>query len=121
MLLVVGFVSAQIAYGWGINDTVGFGNRLAAFLATFYLAFGVIGIFIRVIKRENKIWTYLRQTSYWVYLVHLPIVFVILRFAGYLEIPAAIAVPATFFMALALSLASYEILVRRTPLSKLLQ
>jgi hypothetical protein len=64
LLLAVGFISAEIAYGWGINDTDGYVNYLSALMAASYFSFGVIGILIRVFKRETKVWTYLRQASY---------------------------------------------------------
>ena len=118
-LLLIGLIAAQIAFGWGINDAVGFVNIFCAYVAAFYLAFGVIGIFLRFVKSENKVWTYLRSTSYWVYLVHLPIVFGLLRLCGEFKLQSFVAVPLTFLATMALSLLSYEILVRRTPLSKI--
>ena len=74
-----------------------------------------------LLNRRSRWLGYLSQTSYWVYLVHLPILFAIqyrlmdaeLHWTGKL----AIAVVATF----GLSLAGYEVFVRRfAPLARML-
>ena len=74
-----------------------------------------------LLNRRSRWLGYLSQTSYWVYLVHLPVLFAIqyrlmdaeLHWTGKL----AIAVVATF----GLSLAGYEVLVRRfAPLARML-
>lgn len=119
-LLLIGLISAQIGYGWGFNSYVSQVNIFCAFLASFYLAFGVIGVFLRQIKHENKIWNYLTKTSYWVYLVHLPIVFVFLNAFGNLSIPILVKVILTFICTSGMSFLGYEIIVRRTLLAKLL-
>lgn len=120
LLLIIGLISAQIGYGWGINSSVSQLNIFCAFLASFYLAFGVIGIFLKQIKHENKVWTYLTKTSYWVYLIHLPIVFVLLNAFGNLGISVLLKVILTFICSSGLSFLSYEIFVRRTPLARIL-
>ena len=120
VLLILGLVAAQVAFGWGVNEAVGWTNQLSALFASFYLSLGVIGIFVRLVKQENRFWNYLRGTSYWVYLAHLPMVFGLLILAGALQLPSVIAVPSTFLLALGLSLLTYEVIVRRTPLSKIL-
>lgn len=119
ILLVVGFLAAQVAFGWGVDDGLDVAKIPAALVASFYLSLGVIGIFVRLIKQENRVWTYLRKTSYWVYLVHLPIVFVVLRLAGALNLTSLIAIPSAFLFAFGFSLVTYEFLVKRTALVRI--
>lgn len=119
-LAILGLIWAQIGYGWGLIETVGPLNRAFALMASFYLAFGVIGIFLRLVKHESRAWAYLTKSSYWVYLVHLPIVFVLLNLFSHLGIPALPNVFLTFLCASGLSFLGYEILVRRTPLNRIL-
>ena len=88
-------------------------------MASFYLAFGVIGLFLHFVGAENRVWSYLTRTSYWIYLVHLPIVFAILNLLSRANLSVFFLVFCTFLLSLALSIVSYEVIVRRTPLLKL--
>ena len=45
--------------------------------ATVTLTIGLLGLFVRYFKFENKIIRYLSDSSYWIYLVHLPIIVII--------------------------------------------
>jgi len=119
VLLVLGFLAAQVAFGWGVDDGLDVAKIPSALLASFYLSLGVVGIFVRLTKQENRVWTYLRKSSYWVYLVHLPIVFVVLRLAGAFNLPSLIAVPSAYLIACGLSLVTYEFLVKRTALVRI--
>ncbi len=81
---------------------------------------GLIGTYRRVFTRSNPVARYLAAASFWVYLVHLPIV-------GFLQADlygVAIAPPAKFALTLAvtgaLGLGSFEVGVRRTALGRFL-
>lgn len=118
-LTVVGFIAAQLAFGWGTNLIVGPFQQFLAIVAIFYLALGVIGLFVRFSTTTGRVWTYLTRTSYWVYLVHLPFAYAFLRLLGNLDIPLTAAILIAFIGSVVLSLASFELLVRRTPLARL--
>jgi glucans biosynthesis protein C len=68
------------------------------------------------LNRRNRVFSYLARTSYWVYLVHLPILFAI----QYQLLDLTMAWPWKFTFSVLgtclLAFASYEVLVRRTPL-----
>jgi glucan biosynthesis protein C len=72
-----------------------------------------------LLSRRRATLRYLADAAYWIYLVHLPILFVVQYRLMDLELPwwqkFAVAVGATF----AASLLGYELLVRRTPLGRL--
>ena len=119
VLFAVGFVASQITFALQVTQDVGPVTQLLSIVASFYLAFGVIGVFLRIVKTGGRVWAYLTRTSYWVYLVHLPIVYVALRVLAYLGLPALATAFIAFFVAVALSLASFELFVRKTPLGKL--
>ncbi|MFM9923956.1 acyltransferase family protein [Variovorax sp. H27-G14] len=92
-----------------------------AYNATAWLwSFALIGGFVRWVPRQNAVLAYLSQSAYWVYLVHMlgTIGFGILLFNAPLGAIAKMGlnIAATSFMALA----SYELLVRRTPIGTLL-
>jgi len=73
-----------------------------------------------LLNRSNRLLRYVSDSSYWVYIVHLPVLFVIQYRLMDLELgwaeKFAISVVATF----AVSLLSYHALVRRTVVGKLL-
>jgi peptidoglycan/LPS O-acetylase OafA/YrhL len=119
VLFAIGIVSAQIAFGWGLIPTETLMNKFVSHMASFYLAFGVIGLFLHFVGAENRVWSYLTRTSYWIYLVHLPIVFAILNLLSRANLSVFFLVFCTFLLSLALSIVSYEVIVRRTPLLKL--
>ena len=39
------------------------------------LSLGFIGFFIKKFPHENRVWRYISEASYWIYLTHLPVVF----------------------------------------------
>jgi len=73
-----------------------------------------------LLNRGNAVLRYFSEASYWIYIVHLPVLFAIQYRLLDVELPwaakFAISVLATF----ALCLLSYHALVRRTPLGELL-
>jgi glucan biosynthesis protein C len=119
LLCVVGMVCAQFAFGWGSNLTTGRLRDFLSIIASFYLAVGVIGLFLRLVKASGPILEYLVRTSYWVYIVHVPVAWLSIKFCDSLGIPPLANIVISFFGVTALSFASFELFVRRTRLSKL--
>jgi len=92
-----------------------------AYNATAWLwSMALIGGFVRYLPRQNAVLAYLSQSSYWVYLVHMlgTVGFGILLFHAPLGAVAKMGlnIAATSLAALA----SYQLLVRRTPVGRLL-
>lgn len=92
-----------------------------AYNATAWLwSMALIGGFVRYLPRQNAVLAYLSQSSYWVYLVHMlgTVGFGILLFNAPLGAVAKMGlnIAATSLAALA----SYQLLVRRTPVGRLL-
>lgn len=83
-------------------------------------ALASLGLFLRFRRSESPVWRYLADASYWVYLVHLPIVaatqVALSRASGSCWLKFIL----TSAIAAALSLASYHLLVRSTPIGTLL-
>lgn len=82
-------------------------------LASAWLTLALIGLALRTCKRQGPLLRYLSEASYWVYLVHLPLLFA-LQFAcmdqpwsWFVKLPLAVVVT------LGLCLLSYELLGRR--------
>ena len=82
--------------------------------------FGMTGLFLRYASHESQKWRYLSDGSYWMYIVHMPVVMAFqMMLAG-----VAIATEAKVFMVVALStvalVASYDLLARPTWIGVLL-
>ena len=82
--------------------------------------FGWLGVFMRIFSSERPAMRYVADASYWVYLVHLPIVgllhVALLRAPWHAAVKFAIVVAA----AVAITLLSYHVLVRGTVIGRLL-
>jgi len=119
LLCFIGLTAAQLAYGWGWTLTPGPLREFASMVASFYLALGIIGLFHRLISTTGPVWKYLSRTSYWVYLVHPPILWASLRLLKPLDLPVSTTIAIALVGVVALSFATFELFVRRTALSKI--
>ena len=81
-------------------------------LAVWTSSVAVIGLGYRFLSGHHPAVRYLADASYWVYLIHLPIVIVLQILAAPIDLPAWIKLLGIVGIAMALMLASYEYLVR---------
>jgi glucan biosynthesis protein C len=89
-------------------------------LATWAWTFGLIGLSMRFLSRPSKAIRYVADSSYWVYLIHLPLIMV----AQVLVLPLSLPAVAKYTLVLAttvpLMLLSYHLMVRYSFLGALL-
>jgi hypothetical protein len=83
-------------------------------LAIWTWSFGLIGLATAFLTREHKTIRYLADSSYWVYLIHLPIAMVLQVLFANVAWPWFVKFPLMLAMAMALMLLSYQLLVRNT-------
>ena len=76
--------------------------------------FGFIGIFFRVLERPSPRIRYLSDSSYWLYLVHMPVLLVFQIAADETSWPPALKALLVLAVSLAILLGSYHVLVRFT-------
>lgn len=88
--------------------------------ATWLWCFSLTGLFVRHLPGSHPALRYLSQSSYWVYLAHLPMVIGIGALLFPLGWGAAAKIAANTLLTTALGLVSYHLLVRHTPLGRLL-
>ena len=92
------------------------GNAILCWLWTF----AWIGLFLKFLYQPRRLVRYLSDASYWMYIMHLPVV-VGLQFALLpLPIPALAKIPIVLALAIAILIASYDFMVRPTWLGALL-
>ncbi len=88
--------------------------RLAAVAATPLLVVGFSGLFLCLFDRPSRVMRYVSDASYWMYLIHLPLV-VLLNIALLpLEAPAIVKFLLVCVLAGAIMLGSYALFVRYT-------
>lgn len=89
-------------------------------LTTALLVFGCLGAFQYLCQNHSPAWRYLADSSYWIYLAHLPLLPAIEIVMHGWEISAAIKLPLLCGSSLILLFASYHYLVRSSFIGKTL-
>ena len=84
------------------------------------LSLGFIGLFIKKLPNENRVWRYVSDASYWIYLAHLPLVFFLqATFAPY-PWPWWIKLLTTSVTTFVILTLTYQIGVRHTIIGRIL-
>lgn len=84
------------------------------------MTLGLIGLFQQLASGEHRGLRYLSDSAYWMYLMHLPLVFVLQGLVAPWPMPPMLKLMGIVGVAFALLLASYALLVRHTPVGWLL-
>ena len=97
-----------------------FGHALLYVLAIWTATFAVIAMALRFLSNPSPVRRYVADSSYWIYLIHVPIVIVLQGLVRDLDWPAELKIVAILAVALPLMLASYQFLVRGTVIGAVL-
>lgn len=81
-------------------------------LSAWSLTLGVIGAAMRFLERENGLVRYVSDASYWIYIVHLPLVMAFHAVFAPLAMPWFAKFPLVVALTLVVSFLSYQLLVR---------
>lgn len=95
------------------------GNFLQAAFA-WLMTFGSIGLCRRLLSRESRTLRYLSDSSYWLYLVHLPLVILAQWYVREMNLPVAVKFVGITVVVSSLLVVSYEYGVRYTLIGQLL-
>lgn len=85
-------------------------------LAIWAWSLGLTGLAMRVLTRENRVVRYVADSSYWLYLIHLPVVMVGQVLVAQWDMPALVKFPLVVAGSVVVMLVSYQLLVRNTPI-----
>lgn len=116
--LSVYLLATPIASATSGNDRV-----VAAFayaLMAWAYVFGFIGLALQFFSKESRVTRYLADSSYWLYIIHLPIVMALQVIVMRWGWPAEAKLAFILVVSVAGMLLSYQILVRHTPIGWLL-
>jgi peptidoglycan/LPS O-acetylase OafA/YrhL len=97
-----------------------FGYAISYALAVWGWVFGLTGVSLRFLEAESPVRRYIADSSYWLYLVHLPVVAALQVLVGHLPWHWAIKFPLILVVSFAVLFASYHWLVRFTFVGALL-
>ena len=95
------FVLCQVLYAW---------------VATF----GMMGLFRSLLSRESKTMRYVSDSSYWLYLAHIPLIILVQYLVYDWSMPAIVKFAIVCIVTSGLLLISYQLFVRYTPIGTLL-
>ena len=87
---------------------------------TWLMVFSLMGISRELIARENRVWRYLSDVAYWLYLVHLPLLLVVQAIVRAWHIPAVVKFGLVCFGVTGILLLIHQFFLRYTFLGTLL-
>jgi len=96
------------------------GASLIGGLSTWLLIFGITGVALRHADRPNPVARYVTDASYWMYLVHFPLIFVAAGLLSESPWPAMAKLLLVLTGVAAVTVVTYHVLVRHTVLGVLL-
>ena len=116
----VAYLTVRVAQPLSDPATAHLVGCALAGLSMWMLIFGIVGAFVSLLDRPNPILRYLADASYWMYIVHLPIVITVPGMLAPSPLPAAVKFMITLAVTATATIVSYHYLVRSTAIGKLL-
>jgi glucans biosynthesis protein C len=92
------------------------GNVLLCWL----LIFVTLGLFLKYARRASARWRYMSDSSYWLYLMHMPVVVGLQVAFRPLPLPAIAKIPLVLGVSVVILVATYDLFVRATWIGALL-
>lgn len=106
--------------GFAYYDQIHIAYSFSYSMLMWSLVFGSIGLFRVVFKKPNKIVRYFADASYWLYLIHLPIVLWLQIAFAELPLHWSVKLPAISILTVAIAILIYDIAIRPSPIGKIL-
>jgi fucose 4-O-acetylase-like acetyltransferase len=95
-------------------------GALSQALYAWLMSFAAIGFFRWLVPAESRMWRYLSDSAYWLYLAHMPVVILLQQYSRGWPLPGTLKFFLVTTLATAILLVTYQVLVRHTPLGMLL-
>jgi peptidoglycan/LPS O-acetylase OafA/YrhL len=96
--------------GWGAAGL--YARAAAGALALWLITFGLTGLFLRYAASERSLWRYLSDGSYWMYVVHMPVVMAFQIALASVAIPTEAKVLVVVVASFVTLVASYDLVAR---------
>ena len=95
-------------------------KRVVLALGMWCMVFGITGLYLRYFSGHSPLWRYLCDSSYFIYLAHLPVILALQLATFHVALPAVIIAPIVLIATTAILLPVYAFSVRPTWLGALL-
>lgn len=117
--LVFGAASLFLIGVVATHDPLPFGPRKILYavcygLTVWYSSLALIGLAVRFLSRKSGVLRYMADASYWIYLVHVPLIVLLQAIFAEVSMPWWLKVAMIIVATLGLSLLSYQLLVARS-------
>jgi fucose 4-O-acetylase-like acetyltransferase len=89
-------------------------------VAMWSIIFGVTGLFLRYLRGHNAVWRYLCDSSYFLYIAHMPVIIVLQLVLAPIGVAPIVKVPVVLVVGTAILLALYHYAVRPTVIGAVL-
>lgn len=121
LTLPAAFCALLIGMGH-LEPGAGSAESMACWVAAYtcFMSFGLIGLCRKIFSTEKAWVRYVSDASYWMYLAHLPLVFLAQKYVAGWDAPAIAKLVVICIGLAIILLASYQLLVRHTPIGWLL-
>jgi glucan biosynthesis protein C len=120
LLPLATWIKGHVLHGSADGVAWALASGVASSVLSGLLVFGVIGIFLRHADEHSKVLRYLSDSSYWVYLAHMPAVVLLGGMLSTTDLPATLKVVLACVGTAAFSLITYQLCVRHTAIGELL-
>lgn len=105
-------VPAFFVYGLASAKSQPYIKAAGNVLLCWFLIFAVTGLFLKYASKPSPRWRYMSDASYWLYIMHMPVVVGLQVALLALPLPALAKIPVVLLLAVALLTLSYDVLVR---------
>ena len=93
---------------------------LSQALFAWLMTFGLIGLCRKICTRENKVVRYVSDSSYWLYIAHIPLIFLLQAMVRPWDLPAFLKFAIVCIGLTTVLLISYDLMIRYTWIGSLL-
>ncbi len=98
----------------GTSQVYHLGTVVLLSLSMWLLTFALFGLFLRYMTNTSRRWRYLADASYWIYIVHVPIVMLLPLLLANIPLPGIVKLALVVLTATGLILLAYRYFVRPT-------
>ncbi len=102
----------------GTSQAYHLGAVVLLSLSMWLLTFALFGVFLRYMTNTSRRWRYLADASYWIYIVHVPIVMLLPLLLSNVPLPGIVKLTLVVVSATGLILLTYRYFVRSTFIGK---
>lgn len=114
LYVVIGVIIGLLAGRVGLEFLIMILTAFRGAMVVWLLFFGLTGLFLRYLDHPSAIVRYVSDSSYWIYLIHLPLTIWLAGLLSALELSAWVKIATVMSITYSVGFATYELMVRST-------